>query len=91
MPANASKSAARKKSAKKSRPCSQKNLCDYLEKELNVYLDTVLWAEIRQLRRAVCNLERVALDQKASNPAKRLCTGSGGGDEPADPPKPPLW
>jgi len=92
VPAKKAKKAGQSKNGKrKSRPCKDKNVCDFLEKELNPYLMNDLWPDIRALRRAVCNLERVALDGKASNDSKRLCTGSGGGDEPADPPKPPQW
>ena len=92
MPAKKAKKSAyakKAKTARKPRPCSQPNLCKY-SKEVSDYLDQDLWPIIRELRRAVCNLESVVLDGKPSDNSRRLCKG-GGGDEPADPPKPPLW
>ena len=89
MPA---KKAAKKKKTPKPkhpRPCSQPNLCKYA-KEVSDYTNDELWGMIRELRRAVCNLESVVLDGNPSDNTRRICTG-GGGDEPADPPRPPLW
>ena len=88
MPA---KKAKKKKTPKPKhpRPCSKPNLCKYSQ-EVSDYMDQELWRMIRELRRAVCNLESVVLDMKPSDNSRRICTG-GGGDEPADPPKPPLW
>ena len=91
MPAKKAKkkAAAKKSSTAKYRPCTQDNICQYLE-DLSDYIENDLWSMIRELRRAVCNLESVVLDGKPSNNSRRLCKG-GAGDEPADPPKPPHW
>jgi hypothetical protein len=74
------------------RACNQGKICQYLLKSngLLAWLDE-FWEDYRKLRIAVCNVEKQAFSGMG-NAAKppRFCSG-GGGNEPADPPKPPAW
>ncbi len=84
------KKAKAKKRAKKTAACSLPKTCKYLEEWEKYFSDEILPYYIK-LQRAMCHLERVVIDGKAVDPALRRCSGSGGGVEPPDPPKPPKW
>jgi hypothetical protein len=89
------KGAVKKKTASKTgygknHPCTLPEVCDFLA-ELSDYLKNEFLPDYTKLRQAVCNVERVAIDEKPSSAGLRFCSGTGGGNEPPDPPPPPEW
>lgn len=70
--------------------CNVPHICEYLE-ALDKWLHNKFIPDYTALRVAVCNVEDQAFGG-GGNPNKppRFCSG-GGTNEPADPPKPPVW
>lgn len=70
--------------------CDLQKVCTYLKK-LSDWLEKDFLPDYKALRIAVCNVEKQAFSGNGNpNKPPRFCTG-GGGNEPADPPKPPVW
>ncbi len=71
--------------------CDDKKLCLYMD-ALYVYLNAdqpgTLYRYLKDMSRALCNVEDQAFSG-AGNPANRWCPGGGGGGP--NPPKPPVW
>ncbi len=69
--------------------CTPEDACKYLE-DVNRWLDW-FWKDYKNLRIAMCNVERKAWSESGATLTRRFCASGGGNDEPADPPKPPVW
>jgi hypothetical protein len=70
--------------------CNVPEICEFLEK-LSNWLKNDFYPDYKALRIAVCNVEDQAFGGSGSSSTPpRFCTG-GGTNEPADPPKPPVW
>ena len=70
--------------------CNVPHICQYLE-QLYDYLRYQLWPDYQKVRIALCNVEEQAFAGAGDpNTPPRFCH-AGGTNEPADPPKPPVW
>lgn len=88
-PRPAGASAARQGEPGKKHDCNMQDICAYLER-LSDYLKAFN-ADYKAVRVALCQLEKFVYDGRPHDHAKRLCKGTGGGNEPPDPPDPPEW
>ena len=70
--------------------CNVPEICRYLER-LYDYLRYEFYPDYQAVRIALCNVEDQAFGGNGDpNKPPRFCTGTGS-NEPADPPKPPVW
>ena len=70
--------------------CTPPKICEFLEK-LSKWLHEEFIPDYKALRIAVCNVEKKAFTNTGLNASPpKFCSG-GPVNEPADPPKPPVW
>ncbi len=70
--------------------CTPPNICKFLD-ALSAWLHQKFIPDYTALRIAVCNVEKKAFTNTGINSSPpKFCVG-GPANEPADPPKPPVW